>query len=146
VTPARVQRLAVVCIGSPGKAFAVFVINIVLAGWAYALIEDKGPITGPWWGIVTGTTTGYGDFTPETTAGRGVAAYLMLSSLVLASIYTGQVVAFIIPNPNEFTDAEQREILATLEHQNELLHLLCDNQGIEYPRQQPHPQQRAAVD
>jgi Ion channel len=73
----------------------------VLAIWvacslAYAVIEGKGPIDGLWWGIVTGSTVGYGDFYPASTAGRAIGAVLIVSMLVLVPIAIGHVIANLV--------------------------------------------------
>jgi hypothetical protein len=76
-------------------------VMLVLAIWVacsltYALLEDKGPIEGLWWGIVTGSTVGYGDFYPATTAGRAVGAVLIVSMLVFVPIAIGHVIANLV--------------------------------------------------
>jgi hypothetical protein len=76
-------------------------VLVVLAIWVvcslvYALLEDKGPIVGLWWGIVTGSTVGYGDFYPSSTAGRAVGAFLIVSMLVLVPIAIGHVIANLV--------------------------------------------------
>ncbi len=76
-------------------------VLLVLAIWvgcslAYAVLEDKGPIEGLWWGVVTGSTVGYGDFYPSTTAGRAVGAVLIVSMLVLVPIAIGHVIANLV--------------------------------------------------
>jgi hypothetical protein len=76
-------------------------VLVVLAIWVvcslvYALLEDKGPIEGLWWGIVTGSTVGYGDFYPSSTAGRAVGAFLIVSMLVLVPIAIGHVIANLV--------------------------------------------------
>jgi polar amino acid transport system substrate-binding protein len=48
---------------------------------------------GLYWAVVTMTTVGYGDKTPKTTLGRGVAALWMLSSLVLVSLLSTSLVS-----------------------------------------------------
>jgi len=73
----------------------------ILAIWVacslvYALLEDKGPIEGLWWGIVTGSTVGYGDFYPSSTAGRAVGAVLIVAMLVLVPIAIGHVIANLV--------------------------------------------------
>ncbi|MFY0407257.1 potassium channel family protein [Solicola sp. PLA-1-18] len=59
------------------------ILNVVVCGEAYALIEGTGPIEGPYWAVVTGTSTGYGDFSPASTPGRFVAMFLMISMLMV---------------------------------------------------------------
>ena len=73
----------------------------ILAIWVacslvYALLEDKGPIEGLWWGIVTGSTVGYGDFYPSSTAGRAIGAVLIVAMLVLVPIAIGHVIANLV--------------------------------------------------
>lgn len=76
-------------------------VLVVIGIWiacslVYALLEDKGPIEGLWWGIVTGSTVGYGDFYPSSTAGRAVGAFLIVSMLVLVPIAIGHVIANLV--------------------------------------------------
>ena len=76
-------------------------VLVVLGIWVacslvYALLEDKGPIEGLWWGLVTGSTVGYGDFYPSSTAGRAVGAILIVSMLVLVPIAIGHVIANLV--------------------------------------------------
>ena len=44
-----------------------------------------------WWAIVTLTTVGYGDYSPETFSGRALAIILMLSGIGLVSTVTGSI-------------------------------------------------------
>lgn len=76
-------------------------VLVVLGIWVvcslvYAFLEGKGPIEGLWWGIVTGSTVGYGDFYPSSTAGRAVGAFLIVSMLVLVPIAIGHVIANLV--------------------------------------------------
>lgn len=76
-------------------------VLLVLTIWVgcsltYAVLEDKGPIEGLWWGIVTGSTVGYGDFYPATTAGRTVGAVLIVAMLVFVPIAIGHVIANLV--------------------------------------------------
>lgn len=87
-------------------------VTAILAVWVgcsltYAYLEDKGPIEGLWWGIVTGSTVGYGDFYPSSTAGRGVGAVLIVCMVVLLPIAIGHVIANLVLDRNQFTHDEQ---------------------------------------
>lgn len=76
-------------------------VGLIAAIWlvcslTYAVLEHKGPIEGMWWGIVTGSTVGYGDFYPASTAGRGIGAVLIVSMLILVPIAIGHVIANLV--------------------------------------------------
>ncbi len=49
-----------------------------------------------WWGIVTVTTVGYGDFSPVSPAGRILAAALMLLGVVLTAILSGTIASIYV--------------------------------------------------
>ncbi|MDZ5661442.1 potassium channel family protein [Nocardioides sp. S-58] len=97
----------------------------VLAIWvgcslAYSALEDKGPVEGLWWGIVTGSTVGYGDFYPATTAGRAVGAVLIVSMLVFVPIAIGHVIANLVHDKESLAVAtvleDVHERIDRLEH------------------------------
>lgn len=49
-----------------------------------------------WWAAATVTTVGYGDVFPRTPAGRGIAAFLMVSGIALFGVITANVAAFFV--------------------------------------------------
>jgi hypothetical protein len=106
-TPLQVTRWL---INTPRYVWTAVLAIWVLCSWTYALLEQKGPIEGLWWGIVTGSTVGYGDFYPESTAGRFVGAVLICSMLLLIPIGIGHVIARLVVDRNEFTHEEQVEM------------------------------------
>lgn len=94
-------------INDPRRLTGVIVAVWVACSMAYAAIERKGPIESLWWGIVTGSTVGYGDSYPATTAGRGVGAVLIISMLILVPIAIGHVIAGFVKNAHELSNREQ---------------------------------------
>jgi polar amino acid transport system substrate-binding protein len=56
---------------------------------------------GIYWAVVTMTTVGYGDKTPQTHLGRGLAVVSMLGSVVLVSLLTTNLVARMTANQVE---------------------------------------------
>jgi hypothetical protein len=76
---------------SPGRACAYLLIGTVTLGGAlFSVIEpDADWFDGVWWAIVTLTTVGYGDYSPETFAGRWLAAFVMAGGIGTVAILTG---------------------------------------------------------
>lgn len=75
---------------------------IGVCGWVFVQIErDHNPrvrelIDGLWWAFSTATTTGYGDITPMTPAGKVLSIFLMLSGLALFAMYTAMFAETIL--------------------------------------------------
>lgn len=71
-------------------------------------IEDTIPsyADGVWWAVVTATTVGYGDLSPETTIGRLIAVILMIFGIGLLGTVTSAVAAFFM---NKKETARQEE-------------------------------------
>ncbi len=67
-------------------------INPDLASWSEAI----------WWGVVTVTTVGYGDITPQGTFGRVIAGGLMLTGIGTIALLASQVSsALLTPDEDE---------------------------------------------
>lgn len=94
--------------GRPFRLLKLVVINWAVCSGLYSLVEHRGPIEGGWWGLVTGSTVGYGDQYPASTLGKGIAAWLIVSSIVGIALLTGQVSGWC--NRDAWTHAEQEEM------------------------------------
>lgn len=72
---------------------------MVIGGFIVKLLEP-GDITQEnnpfWWAIVTMTTVGYGDFSPETPAGRLVAVLIMFAGISLVSLLTATISSIFV--------------------------------------------------
>lgn len=85
------------------RVFGVgFLLLFVLSISVY-LVESNDPESGiqsidiaVWWGWVTSTTVGYGDFYPVTPAGRILGALTMVFGIALTGIVTGNIATFLI--------------------------------------------------
>lgn len=105
---------------------------ILAAAGAIMYFEGMSFPDAIWWSFVTATTVGYGDLSPTTTAGRIVAALLMLVGIGLIGSLTSTITSFFLdktkseetPEPdssdqsriqmvmvlyNELTDTEKEE-------------------------------------
>lgn len=69
---------------------------IVGAGGVFAYLEERDLVDGIWYAIVTVTTVGYGDVVPETENGRLFGTFLILVGVVLFSLVTANISAFLI--------------------------------------------------
>jgi len=69
---------------------------IVVAAGIYTLVEGVTYLDGLWWAVVTATTVGYGDISPETVGMRIVAVTVMVTGILTAAIVTASVAASIV--------------------------------------------------
>ncbi|MFA9457994.1 potassium channel family protein [Halalkalibacter sp. AB-rgal2] len=54
-----------------------------------------------WWAVVTATTVGYGDISPETELGRVIAFILMLFGIGLIGMITGSIATHFLSNDSK---------------------------------------------
>ena len=69
---------------------------IVGSGGLFAYIEDRDLMDGLWYALVTITTVGYGDVVPQTENGRIFGGLLILFGVILFSLVTANISAFLI--------------------------------------------------
>jgi voltage-gated potassium channel len=78
--------------------FSIVLVSIACAVLARLIAPDDFPTLGRsfWWSVQTVTTVGYGDVTPESTAGRTVAAVLMVTAFASLSVLTAAISAAFV--------------------------------------------------
>jgi voltage-gated potassium channel len=67
---------------------------VIVFGVVERLVDPKtfpSVWRGMWWAIETVTTVGYGDIVPQQTAGKVIAAVLMMGGLALLSVVTALI-------------------------------------------------------
>jgi voltage-gated potassium channel len=75
-----------------------------------------------WWGLVTITTVGYGDFYPVTTAGRVIGVFLLFAGIALFSVLTGFIAnVFLAPRRRRWLRRPADEKAAAIEDMRRLL-------------------------
>ena len=90
-------------------ALAIFWVNLAACGLIFAALEaDDNWFLGLYWSAVTGSTTGYGDVLPQSTAATLLTMYAIASSWLLNLIVATLLIKNVMPEPHLFTDAEQR--------------------------------------
>ncbi len=60
---------------------------------------------GMWWALQTVTTVGYGDVTPKHSAGRIVAAFVMLEGIAFLAIVTAAITSTFVARAERESDA-----------------------------------------
>jgi voltage-gated potassium channel len=74
-----------------------FVLALILLGGAAAWAIEERIATfgdGVWWALVTTTTVGYGDISPEDTGGRVIATILMVAGIGTLGMITGSIATY----------------------------------------------------
>jgi voltage-gated potassium channel len=82
--------------GTLASVLIIFIIILVAAATATHLLERQGQPeqfgsipAALWWGVVTLTTTGYGDVVPHTVGGKMVGAVVMVCGILVLALMTG---------------------------------------------------------
>ena len=104
-----------------GKTLSICAFIITAAGISIATIDPaiKTPQDGIWWAWVTVTTVGYGDIVPASAEGRFFASFLILMGIVMVSLITANLSAFLMSQGvQRELQYEQKELkkLARLEN------------------------------
>lgn len=104
------------------RLILAYLASVVLSGLAFAAFEHKSVVDSLWWAVVTATTTGYGDISPQTVPGRAIAIFLMhFAPFFVMPLVTAQMASKLIVDSDAFTHAEQEEIKTLLKEIKERL-------------------------
>lgn len=111
-------RLADVLIrgaNSVGELLAIYAGLVVFAAVGFAFFEGKSFGDAIWWSVVTTTTTGYGDISPQTLGGRIVGGIVMLAAILFVlPLLIGRIAMAMIENRDAYTHDEQEAMKAEL--------------------------------
>ena len=104
----------------PGRMCLYLLAGTVAIGGAlYSVIEpDADWFDGVYWAVVTLTTVGYGDFSPESFAGRWLAAFVMAGGIASVAILTGLLA-------DEIREARIQERHETPELDDDIEHIMA---------------------
>lgn len=98
-----------------GMVLIVAVVFIVIAGAVFAMIEDTSLASGLWYSLVTITTVGYGDVVPKTDEGRVFGVFLIIFGVVLFSLITANISAFLVGAEQKKIERQMLSILKATE-------------------------------
>src|SRR3954467_12104386 len=114
------QKLLRLVARRPGRAcIALLVGTVTLGGALYSVLEkDADWFDGVWWATVTLTTVGYGDYSPESFAGRWLAAFVMAGGIGSVAILTGILA-------DEIREARVRDRDETPELDDDIEHVMA---------------------
>lgn len=96
------RRLAASVLRPRTAAYVIatfWALAVILIGTVEWLIDPKTFHTvwlGLWWAVETVTTVGYGDVVPAQTAGKVIAAFLMLGGLSLLAVITAAITSSFV--------------------------------------------------
>jgi voltage-gated potassium channel len=119
---------------SPRTLILSYSLLIVVSGILYRIFEKVSVGDAVWWAVVTASTVGYGDISPESWQARVVAA-ILISTMVLLVIplITAHFASKLIVDTDAFAHEEQEELKNNLRAVRALLEQLAAREGITGP-------------
>lgn len=111
----RLANLLVRGANSVGELLLIYAGLVVIAAAGFAFFEGKSFGDALWWSVVTTTTTGYGDISPQTLGGRVMAGFVMLAAILFVlPLLIGRIALAMIENRDAYTHEEQEAVKAEL--------------------------------
>jgi voltage-gated potassium channel len=96
---------------SPRTLMGSYLGLIVICGTLYSYFERAGVGDSIWWAVVTASTVGYGDISPESWQARAMAAVLIsVMVLLVIPLITAHFASKLIVDQDAFRHDEQEEI------------------------------------
>src|SRR4051812_5541667 len=117
---------------SPRTLILAYLILISICAFIYSHVErDVTFGDAVWWGVVTASTVGYGDISPETWQGRALAGILIsIMVLLVIPLITAHFASKLIVDHDAFQHEEQEELKNNLRRVRTLLEELAEREGI----------------
>ncbi len=111
---------------------------IVICGTLYSHFERASVGDSIWWAVVTASTVGYGDISPESWQARAMAALLIsIMVLLVIPLITAHFASKLIVDADAFRHEEQEEIKNNLRAVRALLEAQISRPGSADPSPGP---------
>jgi voltage-gated potassium channel len=132
--PRAVYRGVIWLANSPRNLLIAYLLLISVCGLAYSHLEKKSLGDSLWWAVVTASTVGYGDISPQNWPAR-VLAVLLISIMVLLVIplITAHFASKLIVDHDAFRHEEHEELKTNLRQVRALVEELAAREGITSP-------------
>ena len=131
----QIYRGLVWLANSPRTLILSYLLLIIVCAVLYPIFE--GDVTfgdALWWAVVTASTVGYGDISPDSWQARVMAALLIsLMVLIVVPLITAHFASKLIVDHDAFRHEEQEELKNNLRRVRQLLEELAEREGINAP-------------
>ncbi|MDG4823825.1 potassium channel family protein [Asanoa sp. WMMD1127] len=116
---------------SPRTLMLSYALMIVIAAALYSVFEKVGVGDSLWWAVVTASTVGYGDISPDTWQARAIAVVLISTMVLLViPLITAHFASKLIVDTDAFRHDEQEELKNNLRVVRRLLEEMAARDGV----------------
>jgi voltage-gated potassium channel len=131
----RVYRGMVWLANSPRMLIVSYGVMIVICGLLYRVFERDVSIGDAiWWAVVTASTVGYGDISPESWQARLMAGLLIsVMVLLVVPLITAHFASKLIVDQDAFRHEEQEELKQNLRRVRQIAEALAEREGVTVP-------------
>lgn len=130
----QIYRGMVWLANSPRALALSYLVLILVCAVLFTFFEGKSFGEALWWAVVTASTVGYGDISPQSWQGRLMGALLMsLMVLIVVPLITAHFASKLIVDQDAFKHDEQEELKNNLRQVRRLLEELAEREGVSVP-------------
>ena len=130
---------------SPRTLILSYSLLIFICAVLYRIFEPEVTFGDAlWWAVVTASTVGYGDISPETWQARVMAALLIsLMVLIVVPLITAHFASKLIVDTDAFRHEEQEELKQNLRDVRAMVAALAEREGVSVPDSGARPAEPA---